>query len=495
MERSNFTDALTGRRRSADSELNWMRSRAFSLIMRASILLRRSPNVRRGRKTASWRMFLQRKTRTVPTTLELQKHLGRSLPDYMIPSMFVRLHQLPLSPNGKLDLAILPEPTDTNLLERMAGRTPATPIEEELLGIVRQLLENNAVGVEDNLFLAGGHSLLGMQVLMRLRSAFGVNLAVKQLFESPTVERLASLVEAKLAEQRINAPQQAQLGCGRLELAPSPQAFAAQPPRTRNAIFWVHYLGANLAKAMGDDQPLFNVSLNWEDLESLRDAPSLQNIAACLVGKILAMRSTDPYVIGGYCLGGIVAYEIASQMRALGHEVPLLFLVDTPADPLFYQSPRWNDEQPSPRIERVLQVVKRAAQLGPRESLVKVRTRLLEHFRPKEKTRLEIIQEMVVAAASRYQPKKYDGKVVLLLASDHVHDFLSEWQTLGLGNLQTHYLNGRHLDLLEHNVHDLANAMVSHLISTTDTKSSTCGVDGLQCNRKDEVDSDGSLFG
>jgi amino acid adenylation domain-containing protein len=438
---------------------------------------------------------LRKENAPVPTTLELQKHLGRSLPDYMIPSIFVRLQELPLSPNGKLDLTMLPEPTDTNLLERTAARTPATAIEEELLSIVQQLLENSAVGVEDNLFLAGGHSLLGMQLLMRLRSAFGVNLTVQQLFESPTVERLALLVEAKLADERITVPQQAQLGCGRLTLEPSPQASALESPRTRNAIFWVHYLGGNLAKAMGDDQPLFNVALAWEDLESLRDAPSLENIAACLVRKILAMRPTGPYIIGGYCLGGIVAYEVASQMRAVGCEVPLLFLVDTPADPLFYQSPRWNDEQPLPRIKRVMQLVKRVAQLGPRESLVKVRLRLLERFKPKEKTRLEIIQETVVAAASRYQPKKYHGKVVLLLASDHVHDFLSEWQTLGLCNLETHYLNGRHLDLVGPNVHDLANAMVSHLMSITDQKSLSSCLDGPQCIGKDQVDYHGSLFG
>lgn len=438
---------------------------------------------------------LPKQNAPVPTTLEFQKHLGRSLPDYMIPSMFVRLHQLPLSPNGKLDLTMLPEPADANLLERTAARVPATPIEEELLNIVRQLLENNAVGVEDNLFLAGGHSLLGMQLLMRLRSAFGVNLTVQQLFESPTVERLALLVEARLAQQHTTVPEPAQFGCGRLTLAPSPQASAPEPPGTRNAIFWVHYLGESLAKAMGDAQPLFNVALAWEDLESLRDEPSLQNIAACLVKKILAMQSTGPYIIGGYCLGGIVAYEIAFQMRAAGHEVPVLFLVDSPADPLFYQSPRWNDEQPTPPIERVVQLVKRGAQLGPRESLARVRLRLVERFKRKPKTRLEIIQEMVQAAASRYQPTEYQGKVVLLLAADHVHDFLSEWQTLGLRNLQTHYLKGRHLDMLDQSVHDLANAMVSHLVSTKDEKVLSCGAGGRQCNQEHQVDYSGSLFG
>ena len=121
----------------------------------------------------------------------------------MIPAIFVRLHALPLSPNGKLDLTMLAQPTDANLLERTAAKAPATPIEEKLLTMVRELLKNDAVVAEDNFFLAGGHSLLGMQLVMRLRDAFGVDLTLRQLFEAPTVERLALLVETMLEEQRL----------------------------------------------------------------------------------------------------------------------------------------------------------------------------------------------------------------------------------------------------------------------------------------------------
>ncbi len=136
----------------------------------------------------------------VPTARELQSHLLHSLPDYMIPATFVRLHALPLSPNGKLDLAMLPQPTDANLLESKAAKAPATPIEEKLLTVMRELLKNDAVSAEDNFFLAGGHSLLGMQLVMRLRDAFGVDLTLQQLFEAPTVERLALVVETMLID-------------------------------------------------------------------------------------------------------------------------------------------------------------------------------------------------------------------------------------------------------------------------------------------------------
>ncbi len=108
---------------------------------------------------------LPKKSARVPTANELQMHLLRSLPEYMIPAVFVRLDALPLSPNGKLDLKMLPKPTAANLLERAAAKAPSSPIAEKLLTIVRELLENNAVTVEDNFFLAGGHSLLGMQLL------------------------------------------------------------------------------------------------------------------------------------------------------------------------------------------------------------------------------------------------------------------------------------------------------------------------------------------
>jgi amino acid adenylation domain-containing protein len=143
---------------------------------------------------------LPKKNARVPTVNELQKHLLRSLPNYMIPEIFVRLHALPLSANGKPDMTLLMRPTKALLLERMTATAPATPIEEKLLAMVRQILENDAVGPEDNFFLAGGHSLLGMQLVMHLRDAFGVDLSLRQLLEEPTVQRLALLVETMIID-------------------------------------------------------------------------------------------------------------------------------------------------------------------------------------------------------------------------------------------------------------------------------------------------------
>lgn len=131
---------------------------------------------------------------------ELQEYLLRSLPDYMIPSVFVRLRSLPISSSGKIDFKTLDEQRDFKVLEKVVAAKPSTPIEEKLLVMVRDLLGNQAVGIDDNFFLAGGHSLLGMQLVMRLRQTFDVDLTLPQLFKAPTVKRLAVVIETLLID-------------------------------------------------------------------------------------------------------------------------------------------------------------------------------------------------------------------------------------------------------------------------------------------------------
>ena len=105
---------------------------------------------------------------------------------------------------GNLICRCLPQPKDAqSCWKEGLLKAPATPIEEKLLTMVQELLENDAVSAEDSFFLAGGHSLLGMQLVMRLRKTFGVDLTLRQLFEAPTVERLASVVEIALKEKRL----------------------------------------------------------------------------------------------------------------------------------------------------------------------------------------------------------------------------------------------------------------------------------------------------
>lgn len=129
---------------------------------------------------------------------ELAELLKRALPDSMLPDLFVRLENLPLTLNGKLDREALPAPAAENLMRDEGARAPSSPVEERLLTVVASLLGVPEVGVEDNFFLAGGHSMMGTQLIARVRDAFGVELTLRTLFEAPTVAGLAFEVEGRL---------------------------------------------------------------------------------------------------------------------------------------------------------------------------------------------------------------------------------------------------------------------------------------------------------
>ena len=132
----------------------------------------------------------------VPGRDALVATLRRRLPDYMVPAVYVTLTALPVTTNGKVDRAALPAPDAANTLRDAAAPVaPRTEVEAEVARILAALLDVEDVSVDDNFFLLGGHSLLGTQLIMRLRDAFGVELALRTLFDAPTVAELAAEIE------------------------------------------------------------------------------------------------------------------------------------------------------------------------------------------------------------------------------------------------------------------------------------------------------------
>ncbi|MGH7591026.1 MAG: non-ribosomal peptide synthetase, partial [Gemmatimonadales bacterium] len=138
---------------------------------------------------------------TAPSPEELVGFLRERLPDYMVPSAFVRLDKLPLTPNGKIDRAALPPPEETGALPSEDFVEPRTPVEREVAGILAPLLGLERVSVEANFFLLGGHSLLGTQLIARFRDHFDIELSLKALFEAPTVAGIATEVERHILER------------------------------------------------------------------------------------------------------------------------------------------------------------------------------------------------------------------------------------------------------------------------------------------------------
>jgi thioesterase domain-containing protein/aryl carrier-like protein len=339
--------------------------------------------------------------------------------------------------------------------------------------------------MEDSFFLAGGHSLLGMQLVMRVRTAFGVDVTLRELFKAPTVERLALLIETKIEKQRLAAnptvrQQVAQAPTKANDTPSLPDGvFALRPYGTRPGIFWVHnYPSLDLAKVIGDDQPFFSVLLTSDDFSSLGKSPDLQSFATCLLRKIQAVQSEGPYVIGGFCLGGLLAHEIVSQLRAGGHEVSLLVIVDAPNPARIEPSDALMD-----KISYLGYILKRSGHLGPRQSLIYLREHLLKLFGRAAKA-TSANTEMGVAlqaAALAYRPVQYDGNVLLILASEHPPhaNFLSGWREVFPGNLHTKYVGWHHRDLSKSkSVPSVADAIVSYLACPTDETQSPLCADG-----------------
>lgn len=134
-------------------------------------------------------------TQDAPRAGELRDFLAARLPNYMLPATYVRVASLPLTANGKLDKSALPSPTPANTLASARYRAPISAVESRVAEIVEALLGVKGVGVDDNFFLLGGHSLLGTQLVLRLRDAFGAELTLRDLFEAQTIQNLAAKVE------------------------------------------------------------------------------------------------------------------------------------------------------------------------------------------------------------------------------------------------------------------------------------------------------------
>jgi amino acid adenylation domain-containing protein len=140
-----------------------------------------------------------------PATAELRKFLAEWLPDYMIPSVFMAVADLPLSANGKLDRKALPEPDATAALAVDHFVAPRTPLEHTAAALWCEVLELPRVGIHDNFFELGGHSLLATQLVARLPAALGVELPLRMIFESPTIAEMCVAVAQQLASHKDDA--------------------------------------------------------------------------------------------------------------------------------------------------------------------------------------------------------------------------------------------------------------------------------------------------
>jgi acyl carrier protein len=233
------------------------------------------------------------------------------LPDYLVPSAFVFLDQLPLTPNGKVDRRNLPEPRPSGI----QFVEPQTALQRKLAEIWKNVLGVERVGLEDDYFELGGHSLLAARIVSEVNRALGKRIPIATLVQAPTVQKLATLLEAE-----------------DWKLSRSP-LVAIQPYGSRPPFFAVHTLSGDamfyrgLAARLGEDQPFYGIQSEGVSGGALTHR-SIETIAHYYLSEIRRVQAQGPYYLGGYCIGGLIAFEMAQQLRAAGDEVACLVLID-----------------------------------------------------------------------------------------------------------------------------------------------------------------------
>ena len=340
----------------------------------------------------------------------LREFLKQKLPDYMLPSRFIFLEALPLTPNGKVDRKALPNPERLELTQRKEHAAPRNSTESRLVKIWKSVLGIRAVGVKENFFELGGHSLLVAKLLRRIEHTFGKTLSMAAIFEAPTVEQQASLLNNLSVFQWRSA------------------VIPIQPAGSKPPFFCLGYnagpIFLPLARRLGPDQPLLAVDPNLIEPSQLPAHCTMEDIAACLAKQIRQLHPHGPYYLGGFCGGGLVAYAVASELMTQGEKIALLALFE-PHTGYYDFHVR---SRPGRRIRMLKFHLENLQELGFKQAPAYIRHRAKVHvrylhgvfwqslnrlgLRPRN-NRARDIGEIFAVAYRAYRPQPFTGPMAL----------------------------------------------------------------------------------
>jgi pyochelin synthetase len=378
--------------------------------------------------------------RSSPDAGDLSGFLSRKLPPYMIPTAFVELEAMPLTPNGKVDRRALPEPGRT---AGPAGErvVPRDGLEAHLAGIWQDLLGLPAVGIRDDFFDLGGHSLLAVRLMSRIRAELGRDLPLATLFDASTVESLAAVLRKEDTGARTPLVL-IRHGEGR-------------------PLFLVHPVGGgvlcyrDLAQALGDG-PV------WAFQSPEDPPPTLEEMAAVYLQALRAAQPQGPYRLAGWSMGGTLAYEMARQLQSHGEEVEQLVLIDAsvpgaegPVEVDDATLASWFARDLGGLASRTVHLSPEALRGLTREEQVrKVLERAVEagalapDFEADElRHHLEIFRRNFRALLS-YVPGTYPGPLLAIVAEDTPADAAAPWRSLA-SRVEEHRVPGDHYILVQ----------------------------------------------
>lgn len=248
----------------------------------------------------------------------LRAFLQQQLPHYMIPSIFVWMDSLPQTPNGKIDRRALPKPqSETSALEEPFV-APRDALEIQLASIWEEVLGVHPIGVNHNFFNLGGHSLLAVRLMATIGEEIGAELPLTMLFQGPTVAQMATML--RQAETVAAA---------------SSSLVRIQPgDPDQRPLFFIHPGGGNvfgyagLARHLGLNRPFYGLQARGliNDEEPLTQ---IEAMAEHYIQLIRQVQPEGPYYLGGWSMGGIVAFEVAQQLQAVGEAVAAVTIIDS----------------------------------------------------------------------------------------------------------------------------------------------------------------------
>ncbi|MGZ4135154.1 MAG: non-ribosomal peptide synthetase, partial [Tumebacillaceae bacterium] len=251
-----------------------------------------------------------------PTVVELRGYLSEKLPDYMVPSAFVILPELPLTPNGKVDRKRLPQPDDVRGNQGSTYVAPRDLVEMEMVKLWEDVLQVKPIGVHDNFFALGGHSLKALTLVGEVCKRFEVELPIVSFFQALTVADLLQRVRGEVEIVSTGSLVPLQKGDG-----------------TRAPLFLVHpqsggvfcYFG--LSQAIGAEETVYGLQAPGFEGETAL-LTSIDEMADRYLEEIRQVAPQGPYRLAGWSLGGTVVYEMARRLEAQGEQVEFLGLID-----------------------------------------------------------------------------------------------------------------------------------------------------------------------
>jgi thioesterase domain-containing protein/acyl carrier protein len=405
--------------------------------------------------------YVQTKLGSAPSLPEEIRRLVRErLPDYMVPAFIIPLNEFPKTANNKIDRKLLPDPVRESIVsECVAHVAPRDELEERLAAIWLDVLGLKNIGIRDNFFELGGHSLLAARLFAAIEHVTGSHIPLATLFRSPTIEDLAKTIRG--GEWKVDWKPVVELKRG--QSAP---------------FFCIHSLGANLVSykrlsmLLDADQQFYGLQPHGLDGKEEPHA-RIPDMAQAYLAEVRRIQPHGPWFLGGVCLGGVIAYEMAQQLKSQGEEIGLLLMIDSeyPAQPPYQRTRNHNlfiadwHAGEIMRLEAGHRWPYVRKKLGKAVRRIRVRNGDGGSF----ERAVERIRAANLKALSEYRPQPYDGKITLLWSSEAsarcYEDRRLSWSAVARG-LEVHVVPGNHLTMIEPpNLEVLASKMNSCLQS------------------------------